>query len=986
MIRFLVNRPIGVIMSFALLILSGIILSQKIPISLFPDSNFPKLDIIIDNPGQSPEDFDNKIVQKVRNNLLQVSSIVDINSYSNTKNGKVELIFDYGSNLDLIFFEVNEKIDETLSDLPYKINRPKVVKSNLSEIPLLYLSVTLKDNSSISFEDLSSFVNGKLKNRLEQLYEVSFVDMTGLSKRAIQISIDEKLINSLGITLQEVKTAIKESSFVLGNVQISEGHFTYDLSIENSINSLDDIGKITLLIDHKKITLSEIADIKNVIKNEDEYYHDMNKAISLAVIKNPNSKESDFISKLNSTIKNIAEQNENIIISKTNDKTVILKDTMMNLTLSLVLGIVLTIVTTFFFLKSSFSNITIILVTITTSLLIDLFLFYILDISINLISISGLILGVGLMIDNIIIVLDNVEQNSKIANNISKGTIQGVNEIFTALISSALTTCSIFIPLIFMSGLAGILFYDQAISVTIALTSSFFVSVILLPTLYILLKKESNQYVFNTKLLFFYEKYYDKINNNRNSVILGITIVIILGITSFILIDKKQLPELQSSELAFKVEWNQNLINKELIKRSKIILNFLENNIESSELYLNQQNFLSKTQRNSIEDYESLYFVKVKKGHDKEIIKEEMVSKLRVKFPKSSIKFLSEENALNSILVNEEYNLRVISYDDKINLETIKNKMIGSFPDLIFNLKGKTERIKVNIDDDKLFIYGIDKNEIIEFIKLKFGKEKLLNINYGRTRIPVTFLANSPELDSFLKTKFINNNGISYNLKDLISLEYEEYKKGVEADLGGICNILYVKSKKPKQVIDFIRKTFPNSPISFEGTYKLVEKLQKEIFFIIITTFLLLYLILAIQFDSLKLPLIILSEVPVSVSVALIFLYLSDNTLNVMSFIGMIVMSGIIINDSILKIDLIKKLLINGFTIDEAINSAGKRRLNAIVMTSLTTILATLPILFQNELSTQLQSPLIISLIGGLLAGTFMSIFIVPILYKKLML
>ncbi|WP_281989369.1 efflux RND transporter permease subunit [Aquimarina aggregata] len=983
MIRFLIHRPIAVIMSFILIILLGILSSTKIPISLLPDANIPKLDIIIDNPGDTPEDFDRRIVQKIRNNLLPVGNIIDINSYSDITKGKIELFFNYGTDLDLIFFEVNEKIDETLSSLPSTLKRPKVIKSNLADIPSIYLSVSLKKTGSQSFTQLSSFIEEKFKNRLEQCREISFVDISGLAENTIQVSINENLINSLGITLIDIKNALQNTNFTFGNIEISQGHFMYNLSLENGINSISDIEKITLAIGNKIVKLSEIAKINNVIESNSEYFYNQNKAISLAIIKNPNYRETDLTSKLNDIIKDTKEQYPNISISKTKDQTIILKATLNSLGTSLFLGILFAILITLFFLKS-IKNVVLIFITVLTSLLIDLFLFYILNISINLISISGLILGVGLMIDNIIIVLDTIEQKINILKDIKEGSIQGINDIITPLISSALTTCSIFIPLIFLSGIAGVLFYDQAISVTIALVSSFFVSILLLPIIYVLLNKSFTQRIFNTKLIPFYEKLYHKIEVNKLITYLSLTSIVILGVVSFIIIDKKQLPKLNSSELAFKIEWNKNYLNKELIDNSKEVITLLQNNIISSEIYINGQNFLSKTQRNTIENYETNFILKLKNESVKEKIKKELHSYLEKKYKNSSLRFLPEENALNAILLNDEYNLKVISYDKEVTSEIIQNQLKTIHPDLISRSVGASERIQLSIDDDKLLIYNINKNAIVEFIKLKLGQEKIINLNYGKNNTPVTFFNNRENLNSLLNSKYTTEKGNQYALKDIINIKYEEHKKGVEADIGGISDILYIKTENPELIIATVHKTFPESPINFEGSYKFTEQLYNEMLYIIAITLILLYLILAIQFESLKLPIIILVEIPIDISVSLFVLYLANQTLNVMSFVGIIIMCGIIINDSILKIDLIRKLYHSGTSIDDAIHTAGKRRLNAIIMTTLTTLFAVTPVLFQNDISTQLQSSLIISLIAGLSIGTLVSIFIIPVLYKKL--
>jgi multidrug efflux pump subunit AcrB len=983
MIRFLINRPIAVIMSFILIILLGIVASNEIPVSLLPDSSIPKLEIIINNPGKSPENFDAEIVDKIRNNVLQVSNIIDINSYSNGSKSKVELEFNYNTNMDLVFFEVNEKIDEILPNLPYKIDRPKVIKSNLSDIPSLYLSVSLNKIANKSFYELSSFVEEKFKNQLEQSKEIAFVDVTGLAKNTIKIDVNENLITSLGITLEDVKIALNNYDFSFGDIEISEGNFIYKLSLENSINSIDDIKNITLKIKEKSILLSSIANIFNDLSLKDEYFFNGKKSISLAIIKDPNTRENHFSTKLDQLIKEINNQYPYIEIVKTKDQTLILKETLKSLSTSLILGVFFAVLITFFFLKS-FKNVLLIFITTVVSLIIDILLFYVCDISINLISISGLILGIGLMIDNIIIVLDNIEQKISELKNIKEGSVSGVTEISSALISSALTTCSIFIPLIFLSGIAGILFYDQAISVTISLISSFFVSIILLPTIYTLLNKKIKTGRVNNNIISLYEKIYAKIYKYKSFTFILIFFVMIGGVLLFNKLEKNQLPEIETSELVFKIEWNKNYINEDLIKKSIKIIDLVKDDLLTSEFYINQQKFLSKTQRNEIENYETYYVLKLKNQTKKESIKTILSSKLKREYKNINLYFLAEENALNTMLMNEEYNLKIISYDKEVTSKDIQAKLKNKYPNIISSSIGKSKKIEFKIDDRKILSYGIDKNTLINFIKLKLCSEKLLNINYGNNYIPVSFYSSHEDLKSILSTKFTTDKGNQYSLKDIIDIEYKDYKKGVEANIGGVSSVLYVKTDLTEEIINYLKDSFSKSNISFGGNYQSIEKLKKEIFFVLILTLVLLYLILSIQFESLKLPIIILLEIPLDISISLLILYLTGQTLNVMSFIGLIIMSGIIINDSILKIDLINKLYREGNTIDFAIHTAGKRRLNAIIMTSLTTIFAITPTLFQNDISTQLQTPLIIALIGGLIIGTLVSIFIIPILFKKI--
>lgn len=757
----------------------------------------------------------------------------------------------------------------------------------------------------------------------------------------------------------------------------------YNISIDNTINSVNEIKETKLNSNGRLIKISEIADVQRRITFDDEYYYKKKKALSLAILKSPNHSENKFIKVLNNIIEDIQRQNPNVLIGRTKNQVDLLNKTLNSLAVSLLLGLFFSGVITLLFLKS-IKAVILIAVSIFSSLTISVLFFHWFDVSINLISLSGVILGVGLMIDNIIIVLDNIGQKTQEKNGVFDGVSEGVIEIAPALIASSFTTCSIFIPLIFLSGLAGVLFYDQAIAVSITLMASFFVSVILLPSLYMLLYKSSVIGNKNKKIYSFYKKINNAVQRKTTMFILILSVIMALGLSSFFLIEKSQLPDLDTSELVFKIDWGKDYTNEILITKSNNLIEFIENDIVSSEYYINKPSFISKTQRKNIGEYESYFTLNIKKNVDKNLLEKKILSYVRNVNNEADLIYLTEENALNSLLLNDEYNLQIVCYDESLSVDSIESELNTNFPRALTSTIGTKERIHITFNLKKMLLYDIDVKSFIRDMKLRLGQERLFDLNYGNNYIPVTFFNPDNDLSTILNSHFISKNGVEYRIKDFVDVKYKILKKGIEADIGGIANVISLKTDKPLSTIDFIKSKYPDSSIAFKGSFEYLESLKKESVSLILITIVLLYLILSIQFESLVLPLIILIEVPIAISFSILVLFLANQTLNVMSFIGIAVMCGIIVNDSILKIDLIRKLHRSGNELESAISMASKRRLDAILMTSLTTIFSITPILLQSDISGKLQSPLVISLIGGLVLGTFISIFMIPLLYKKL--
>ena len=983
MIEFLIKRPIAVIMSFLLLILLGVISIFNIPVSLLPSVDIPQVEVVINNPGYGSNEFEENVVKALRNNLLQVSGVSDISSETTRSRAIIDLKLRYGENVDLVFFEVNEKLDALLSTFPKDVPRPIAIKSNISDTPSLYLDISVNNDSNYSFEELSSFVESKLKNRFSQNKSIAFTDISGLYRKRIKVEIDISKAAAYKVSINNIKNAIINSQLSFGDVIVTQGDFVYELHLEDEYNDIHSLSNIPIELYGRTLLLSEISKISIVDVNDAKYYRNDRRAISMAIIKNINSRYDEFHNEVKTILDEVQANNKHVNINITKDKTIVLQETINSLLISLIIGTILAVVISFIFLRS-FKNAIIILLTVVSSIVIDIFLFRVVEITINLVSLSGLILGIGLMIDNIIIVIDNIEQHVQENENIIIGSNTGVTQIIPALISSGLTTASIFFPLIFLSGLAGMLFLDQALTVSITLISSFFVSTILLPTLYVLFHKTIN---INSENSFTYP-YYIKgklflyRNNNKVKVVVVVVVLIIGGIFFYTKINTERMPTIETKEVTFKINWGRNYRVDKLVSLSSKLLDNISDKIESSELYINKQNFISKTERKNVNDYETLFLVEKVANVDLNSI---IASYLNTHCTNCSLEFLQNENALNSIINKNKYNMEVISYDTKLSIDSILNSIVNYNNKLLVYAIGKEKRMILKIDEEKLISYNISKNDLMSFLRLKLGNEEITKISKGEFSLPVMLKSGKSDIYSVLDSQFRTKNGTLYYVKHFVELLYFNEKKAVESKSGGNCDIIYVNTENPSGLINFIKNKFSNSNIRFEGEFIQDKLLEKQAIIILLITVILLYLILSIQFESLRLPFIILAELPIGISVGIISLYIFNQSLNIMSFIGFIIMIGVVINDSILKIDLINKLFRSGIDIDTAIDIASKRRLNSIIMTSLTTILAVIPILFQSDLSSQLQTPLIITLISGLSIGTIVSVFIIPVLYKKMM-
>lgn len=999
MVEFLIKRPIATLMSFLAIVVLGLIASGHIPISLLPDINIPEITIHISKENTSLYELESSVVTPFRKQLLQVPGVKDIKSETKNNQSLIRLIFDYGVDIDYAFIEVNDKIDGAMAYMPRDVQRPRIIKASASDIPVFYLNVSYKNENptNLSFLQLSEFVNNVVKKRIEQLPEVAIADISGVVFPEIYINPYEDKFRSLGFSLSDIQNAFIENNLNPGSIMVRDGHYQYNVMFNNELKNIDDIAKILIEKDGRVFSLGEFAEVGLRPKERNGLYLNGSKeSVNIAVIKHSSAQMNKMKSEVEKVMDDFQNDYPEIDFEISQDQTLLLNYSINNLKQSLVLGCILAVFIMFLFIQNPRAPL-LIAFSIPVSLVISMLIFKIIGVSINIISLSGLILGVGMMIDNSIIVIDNISQCLSRGDDLMKGIINGTNEVIRPLISSVLTTCAVFIPLIFLSGISGALFYDQAIAVTVGLFVSLIVSISLIPVLYKLFKVDSTKIAQRHFILFDIEKYYnrcfDAVFKYRRVVFPFFFLFILLGFVLFIYIEKRQMPELEQQELMAKIDWNESIsINVSKTRIENIIKSC--NNILQSNSYLGVQNFLLNKSLD-MDINESLIYIKAGNSNDILEIEKYFGDVIREKYPFAKINFEPPRNVFqkvfsgtdDALLVIEVSTLKgdLIPEQSKIDLfcEKVRNEM----PDFKVPNIPTQVNIDLKINHQKLLLYDVKQESLQLALKNAFNQNQIGQIISQNSFVPVVTGRTEQTVNNILRATFVKNStGVQIPVLALLTLNKREDNKSIISNDGGpyVPIVIETESKFIKQNLEKIKskiESYSEFNISFSGSWFETQRLIKEMSIVLIISLLLLYFILAAQFESLVQPLIVLLEFPIDIGGALLFLYLFNSSINILSLIGIIVMSGIIINDSILKIDTINKLRSDGYNLMDAIHIGGTRRLKPIIMTSLTTILALVPFLFGHDMGSELQYPLVLTIIGGLFIGTIVSLFFIPLIY-----
>lgn len=1003
MVRFLLARPIAVLMTFLALMVFSVIVFRTLPISLLPPIDVPQIVIKVNYPNASPEAIEQNVLRGIRDELMTLNGLEDMESKSGSEVGTIRLTFDYGTKMELAYIDVNEKIDRITNSLPSDLDRPQVIRINTNDIPVARVQVVPKEG--IDYTEVSLLAENVLKKRLEQLQGVSLVDINGKKERSITVTPDKPALRALGMTEENVIRAIRFGNEELPGISVEDGQFRYYLRLATRVDTPDDIMRLPVTNETGlTVDLGRVAEVKYENKDVLGYhYFGTKEGLVITVHKQASAKMNEMMPFIYESLEYFKNDYPQVDFELTQDQSTLLNAGISNLQTSLLFGGLFAFGVLFLFM-GNYRTPVIIGISLPSSLIISFLVFYFFDISINVISLSGLALGLGMLIDNSIIVLDNITRKRKEGLAIFEACVEGVNEVMSALISSVLTTLAVFIPLIFLSGISGALFYDQAVSVAAILFVSLLVAFILLPMLYhFFFRNKSAEELAKEDSKFFgvvlrgYKRFYQIIFKKRGLSFIIFLIFIPLALLVSQLLKTEGLPPIEKFDALVEIDWNEPIGVEQNRDRLIAMLESLDGDYLKAESDVGVRQFLLFDGENSIQQA-SIYFLF--ETQEKKTVEMDRFRKLlEENYAEANINIMDAPNAFDQLFSSNlpYYEVRWKDLTTKRPVEEAKmDTWLVAFPTQDFE-RGpglqKEASVIFRLDGAKMALYGISSSAVQEQIQKLFGTFPITEIKRFGEITPIRMKGERSDFEQILRTSnIIGKDGNEYALSNFINFDYENHYKYVTADKGGIYQSVLLNDENPTQFDREISLwgSDKNLGVSFFGQYFKDRETISQLVGILMIAVLLLYFILSAQFESFVQPLIVIFTLPLGIGGAFIVLLLTGTSLNVMSAIGLVVMLGIMVNDAILKIDTVNRLRIRysentnldpRAILDRALYEAGEIRLKPILMTSITTILALLPVVFSSGLGADLQRPLVFSVIGGLTIGTFTALYFVPLAY-----
>lgn len=814
MIKFLIQRPIAVLMAFTACFIVGLVTYFTLPVSLLPDIAIPEITVQVSAQNTSARELENTVVKPLRQQLIQVAKLKDMDSETRDGAGIIRLGFDFGTNTDLAFIEVNEKIDAAMNYLPKDAERPKVIKASATDIPVFYLNLTLKNDSAYgkvderAFLDLCEFAENVIKRRIEQLAEVAMVDVTGLVERQLQIVPDPDKLAVLGFSIEDIENVLAQNNVEPGSMTVRDGYYEYNIKFSTLLRTEEDVKGILLRKEGRIIRLGDFCRVEIVpAKEKGVSMSNGKRAVTLAVIKQADENMEDMKLAINSTMDYFKKVYPDIDFSISRNQTELLDYTISNLQQNLSLGFLFICIVAVLFLgdiKSPF----IIGLSMVVSIVICFLFFYLFKMSLNIISLSGLILALGMMIDSSIIVTENISQYRERGYSLRRACVTGTSEVITPMLSSSLTTIAVFVPLIFMSGIAGALFYDQAFSVTVGLLVSYFTGIMLLPVLYMLVYRTGlrgrswfsriciNNPLKEHTLDRFYDAGIDWVFSHKTVSIIFCVVSIPLCVFLFYSVGKERMPQIDQNELIVHVEWNENIHVDENRHRVNVLFGQLLDKTVEQTAAIGQQDYLLNREQALSSSEAELYF-KTSSPDGIAPLQKQAGEWLTREYPLATVSFSPPETVFEKLFVTGEADVVAELYarnkekapaaEELRGLEQQFAELTGTAPvGIAFE-----NQLDISILQERLLLYDVSYDELYRTLRTVFKENSVAMLHSYQQYLPISIVGEERTVNEALQQTLIQTRPDSKGevehipLRELVKVRPAEDLKTITAGRNG---------------------------------------------------------------------------------------------------------------------------------------------------------------------------------------------------------
>ncbi|MCI0512290.1 efflux RND transporter permease subunit [candidate division KSB1 bacterium] len=1010
-----IQRPILTAIIYLIVITTGLIAFSRLSIDLMPEITYPRISVMTTYENVGPQEMEELVTRPIEEALAAVQGVEEINSTSTEGMSSVSVAFTWGTDLDVAANDIRDRIDRVIGRLPEDVDRPMIRKFDLSAFPIMFLGVS----SALNPLDLRQLIEDQVKYRLERVPGVAALDIWGGLKREVHVNLKAAKLKALGLSTDAIIAAIWNENRTIPAGLYKQGNWEILIRTQGEYHSVAEIqNTVVLSREGVPIQIKDVADVEDSWEEVREVVRINDKpGMRLSINKQSGANTVTVARAVKAEIARINQDIPQLTLIPLVDTSKYIQQSINNVGSSALIGGVLAILILFLFLRNVSSTL-IISVSIPVSVIATFSLMYFGKFTLNIMTFGGLALGIGMLVDNSIVVLENIYRHREEGKSPIQSSMDGTSEVWAAIVASTLTTVVVFFPVVFIRGISGILFQQLAYVVGFSLLCSLVVALTLIPMLAsrFLHYRPAEHYQGENwlqRIYTFSEQNFRKVEQryavllrgaltHRKLVVLTSLGLFIISIILIRLVGVELFPTADEGEVRVNLEMAVGTRLEMIDQTTAAIEKLIPSAVPEMLSMLTRaggSGFRSGGMHTA--EIRIILVPQAERRRSSEQIANEL-RKILGPFPGVTIRtragqglFVMRMGASESNTVSVEIRGFDLTKAHALALQVneVVRQVRGVTDTKISRDEGSPEQI-LRIDREKAADLGLSITRIGEALQTALGGSpaSYFRENGKEYRILVRLSeVDRQNLTDLLDLTVVNNRGESVVLRNVVAvvpqegpvrIERKDQERMItinanftERDMGSVIADIREKLTTIAVPKDFV--------ILFGGDYEEQQKAFRELLLGFVLAIFLVYLVMAGQYESFRDPFVVLFSMPMAVIGVTLTLVLTGTTFSMQAFIGCIMLAGIVVNNAIVLVDYTNQLRrSHGLDLFEAVSLAGARRLRPILMTTLTTVLGLLPLSFGLGEGGEAQAPMARVVIGGLSSSTLITLILVPVVYS----
>ena len=1012
-----VRRPVTTVMAFLIVILIGGIAFTRLPVDLMPELVYPTLTVRTDYSNVGPQEVEDLITRPIEEAVAAIAGVETITSSSSEGQSTVRVAFTWGTDLDQASEEVRTRVDRIRGQLPEGAEPPSVFKFDLASFPILFLGIS---SSTLGPVDLREFTEERIERRLERVPGVASVDVRGGLRRQVQVNLDRDKMLALDLSADQITRLLREENLNRPAGKVEEGNLDIFLRTVGEYRTAPEIGSTVVAVrEGKPIYLRDVAGVEEGVEEVTAITRiNGEPGIRVAINKQSGANTVQVADGVKREVARMRLDFPEIRVTEIIDTSEYIRNAIANVRNAAILGGLLAVVVLLFFLRSGRSTF-VIATAIPISIVATFALVYFTGYTLNIMTFGGLALGVGMLVDNAIVVLENIFRKREQGESAEVSAVVGTQEVSLAITASTLTTMAVFLPIVFMEGVSGVMYKQLAVVVAFALFASLAVALTLIPVLSARLLRAGDAHPMRTRLQPLYDRSERALSametryrtglewalGHRRLVVLGTLALFALSLVLVPFIGSELMPKTDEGEVRVDAEMAvgtrlelmdrtfleiERIVRAEVPEAESMLTDIGGGGWHASGSHTGNVRIAlvdpGERDRSSIEIAEDL---RGKLAHLPGVtIRSREGSGLFL----MRIAFGGGQEALEAEIrghdLEQGFALAARVKQALEGISGVSDARLGRDP-------GRAERV-MRIDREKIARLGLSMQQVASVIETNVAGSRATVLRRAGREYDIFVRLDEPDrqvLPDVEQVSLVTASGEAVPLGTVVDVRFAKgpviidrkdqervisvFANVADRDLGSVA----ADAREALRAIE-IPEGFA---VTFGGEYEEQQKAQLALLVTLLLAVVLVYMVMAAQFENLLDPFVVMFSIPMASIGVVLTLFLTGTTFNIQSYIGMVMLAGIVVNNAIVLVDYTNLMRRQqALPLLAAVIESGRRRLRPILMTTATTVLGLVPLAIGLGTGSEVQAPMARVVVGGLLTSTLITLFLVPVVYTSL--